>query len=153
MAFKILFKGGMRITKILIHLIFSMPFLSITFMSQILISLFAFGIYTLELDINQNINSFLDALWWSVATVTTVGYGDIIPQTPLGKVLGIFLMMTGTALFATYTALFAHAILEDDMIKFRIGNSKNNKQDEILDRLRRHKKELEDYISFIENKP
>ena len=72
----------------------------------------------MEFGQNDAIQSLLDALWWGFATATTVGYGDIIPVTPLGKVLGIVLMLMGTALFAIYTGLFAQTILEDDFLRF-----------------------------------
>jgi voltage-gated potassium channel len=79
------------------------------------VTLFAGLIYFIEADINPSINSFLDALWWSYATTTTIGYGDIVPITPLGKIIGIFLMLIGVAIFSIYTALFARAILDDDV--------------------------------------
>jgi len=53
----------------------------------------------------------MDALWWSFATATTTGYGDITPVTDTGKILSIILMLVGLALFSMYTALFAEAIL------------------------------------------
>ena len=44
---------------------------------------------------NSQINSYLDALWWSVATITTVGYGDTVPVTDAGKTVAIIYMFFG----------------------------------------------------------
>ena len=44
---------------------------------------------------DSQINSMLDAVWWTVATSTTVGYGDIIPVTETGKIIAIFYMFFG----------------------------------------------------------
>ncbi len=71
--------------------------------------------YWLERDLNSNLNSFLDALWWSVQTVTTVGYGDISPRTGWGKMAGMVLMLFGTALFSAFTALFATVLLAPEI--------------------------------------
>lgn len=71
--------------------------------------------YQIEAGTNPDMGTFLDAVWWAFATVTTVGYGDITPVTMPGKIIGIFLMLGGTALFATYTALFANALLEREI--------------------------------------
>ena len=60
---------------------------------------------------NSKLHSFIDALWWGFSTATTTGYGDITPVTTQGKILGILLMLTGMALFAMFTALFAETIL------------------------------------------
>ena len=38
---------------------------------------------------------YSDALWWAMATVTTIGYGDVIPHTALGRIIAAFLMVTG----------------------------------------------------------
>ena len=43
-------------------------------------------------------------MWWAVETVTTVGYGDIVPQQTVGKVIGAFLMLGGLSLLAVVTA-------------------------------------------------
>jgi len=80
-------------------------------MGNTIVFLFAYALYYLEADINNKLNGFIDALWWAFSTVTTVGYGDVNPVTDIGKIMGIILMLIGTALFATYTALFANALL------------------------------------------
>jgi voltage-gated potassium channel len=73
------------------------------------------GLYLLEHGINPKIHSLLDTLWWAVATVTTVGYGDINPITPLGKILGIIMMFLGTAFFWSFTAFFAGALISAEI--------------------------------------
>jgi voltage-gated potassium channel len=56
-----------------------------------------------------SIGSFGDALWWAFATVTTVGYGDTVPVTPLGRGIAGLLMITGIAVFGVLTANVAHS--------------------------------------------
>jgi voltage-gated potassium channel len=59
-----------------------------------------------------SIDSVGDALWWSITTVTTVGYGDTFPVTPAGRGVAAVLMATGIALFGVLTANLA-ALLVD----------------------------------------
>jgi voltage-gated potassium channel len=61
-----------------------------------------------------HIQSFGDALWWSMVTVTTVGYGDIFPVTAEGRFVGTFLIFTGIGLFSTLTALIASWVMKDN---------------------------------------
>jgi len=51
--------------------------------------------------------SIPDALWWGVVTMTTVGYGDVVPVTSLGKVVAGLLMVCGIGLFALPAAILA----------------------------------------------
>ena len=55
----------------------------------------------------SNITSFADAIWWSIASVTTVGYGDKFPVTGDGRFIATFLMVIGIGLFSALTALLA----------------------------------------------
>ncbi|MFC1909252.1 potassium channel family protein [Chloroflexota bacterium] len=54
-----------------------------------------------------SIQSFPDALWWSVTTITTVGYGDMVPVSPVGRAMGYILMLGGIAFFSGITANLA----------------------------------------------
>jgi len=54
--------------------------------------------------LEPEINTFSDALWWAVVTTTTVGYGDISPSTPLGRVLAVVLMLVGIGVIGTFTS-------------------------------------------------
>jgi voltage-gated potassium channel len=97
--------------KEILQLVRSPMFIFLTFFGNGLIGICSLIFYSLEYGINPKVRSHLDAVWWSFATATTTGYGDIVPQTNSGKILGILLMVGGTALFAMYTALFADTIL------------------------------------------
>jgi voltage-gated potassium channel len=58
-----------------------------------------------------NIRTPSDALWWGYVTITTVGYGDRFPVTLPGRVIGIFLLTAGVALFSVFTGFIANAFL------------------------------------------
>lgn len=55
----------------------------------------------------SNIKTASDAVWWCCVTMTTTGYGDFYPRSLGGRVVAVFLMMSGLGLTAIYTALFA----------------------------------------------
>ena len=54
---------------------------------------------------DSQINSMLDAVWWTVATVTTVGYGDVVPVTETGKIVAIFYMFFGIGVLALFISV------------------------------------------------
>jgi voltage-gated potassium channel len=58
------------------------------------------------------INSFGKALWWSITTVTTVGYGDVYPVTNTGRVIAVLLMIGGISLVGVVTAALASWIID-----------------------------------------
>ncbi len=58
-----------------------------------------------------NIKTPGDALWWGYVTITTVGYGDEYPVTPWGRIIGVFLLTAGVALFSVFTGFIANAFL------------------------------------------
>jgi voltage-gated potassium channel len=53
------------------------------------------------------------SMWWGIATITTIGYGDMYPVTPWGKVLASVMAVLGIALFALPTAILGTAFLEE----------------------------------------
>jgi voltage-gated potassium channel len=52
------------------------------------------------------------ALWWAVQTVTTVGYGDEVPRTPAGRIIGAVLMLSGIGFLTVVTASITAAFIE-----------------------------------------
>ena len=61
-------------------------------------------LYVVESGLNEAINDPLDAIWWGVVTLTTVGYGDVYPVTPEGRIAASVLMLLGIGLFGAITA-------------------------------------------------
>jgi voltage-gated potassium channel len=53
----------------------------------------------------NSFDSFGDALWWAAQTVTTVGYGDVVPQTDGGRFVAVFVMVFGLAVVSLVTAI------------------------------------------------
>jgi voltage-gated potassium channel len=60
---------------------------------------------------SANIQSAGDAIWWAYVTITTVGYGDRFPVTIQGRLVGILVMTTGVAVFATFAGLISSKLL------------------------------------------
>jgi voltage-gated potassium channel len=53
-----------------------------------------------------------DALWWAMQTVTTVGYGDVVPEHTTGRLIGVILMLQGIALLTVITASVTATLIE-----------------------------------------
>lgn len=56
----------------------------------------------------------VDGLWWAWVTVTTVGYGDLVPQTTEGRIFGALLILMGLGMFSMLTASFSVFFIEQD---------------------------------------
>ena len=63
----------------------------------------------------SNIKTPSDALWWSIVTITTVGYGDRYPVSDGGRIVAVILMIVGVALFGTFTGFVASLFVEPDI--------------------------------------
>ncbi len=74
------------------------------------------GFYLAENGVSKWVTSPLDALWWGVVTLSTVGYGDVYPLTPEGKLFASALMILGIGLFGAITATMASYLVatQDD---------------------------------------
>ena len=83
--------------------------------SIVSVSVAAVLMYAAERQSEGTIQTFADALWWAVATITTVGYGDVYPKTPVGRGIAVILMLIGISLFGVLTArLAAFFVVTDD---------------------------------------
>lgn len=69
--------------------------------------------FTLAEDVGPRgrLHSFFDGLWWSAATITTVGYGDVAPVTVVGRAIGVMTMVVGISTFAVVTAKIAEFLV------------------------------------------
>ncbi len=75
---------------------------------------FTFGslFYLLEFGINESLHSYLDAIYWALVTISTVGYGDISPVTETGKIISMFGIVVGIAMISFVTSVMVSAFSE-----------------------------------------
>jgi len=92
-------------------------FLAAALISFLLITYSSIAILHLESAPESNIKNPSDAVWWSVVTLTTVGYGDRYPVTNEGRILGALLMIAGVGLFGTLSGFIASWFLAPDQKK------------------------------------
>jgi voltage-gated potassium channel len=77
--------------------------------------------------------SLWDGVWWAVSTVTTVGYGDIVPHTTGGRVVGIVVMFAGIGFVALLTAAAAQRFLSPQVEQLAEGESQIKSDIQVAD--------------------
>jgi voltage-gated potassium channel len=81
------------------------------FTAAILVFIASIGIYYCEnASQPEHFSSFFQSLWWSIVTLTTVGYGDVYPVTLLGKIFASLVMFVGIGVVAVPSGLIASAL-------------------------------------------
>lgn len=105
-----------------------------------------------------NIVNPLDALWWSVVTVATVGYGDRYPVTIQGRLLGTLVIISGVILFTVFTGFLAKKFFSShdmdegssDQTEFKLENihSMLQQQDRTIAALQEQLTRIEDRINY-----
>jgi len=139
---------GLRLFIQRIRRLFREPvFIALTVLGNGSIALGALVLYLLESGTNPHMKSFLDSVLWSVGIVTTVGAGELQPVTALGKIVVIIMMVSGTALFWSYLALFAGALLSVEIGE--MGREMRHISTSIRDIVREEKIEFEDVHQLI----
>lgn len=113
---------GLRATRLLASVVLRRraqnTFLSACLIALLLIIFCSIAVLHFETDPSSNIRTAEDALWWSVTTITTVGYGDRYPVTPEGRMTAVILMTAGVGLFGVFSGFLAAWFLrpEEDEI-------------------------------------
>jgi len=81
------------------------------FVALLLLYFSGVGIYYFENNAqSEQFSSIFHSLWWAVATLTTVGYGDVYPITTGGKIFTFFILMIGLGIVAVPAGLIASAL-------------------------------------------
>ena len=95
-------KSVSRLRKSVRELIYNIEYIFLTILIFILSA--GFIMWQVEVRFDGSITSLADSLWWAVITITTIGYGDVIPSSPQGKMLGAIVSLIGTILFMIFVA-------------------------------------------------
>ena len=84
--------------------------------------------------VEKNITSYVDALWYSFAVITTIGFGDVSVSTTLGRILSVILGISGIAVVAVFTSLIVNFYSEMN----------KKREEKVLKKLSEEVEELED---------
>jgi voltage-gated potassium channel Kch len=112
------------------------------------------GIYLIESPHEDaQIRNLIDAFWWVSATVTTVGYGDVVPVTELGRLMGIVLMFVGISIIGTFISAFGAMLIGSRLKKHETVESSTKSMiiKKINDIENLEKNEVELLISMVKD--
>ena len=90
-------------------------------------------IYFIELSNPDSEINMLDSVWWAVATVTTVGYGDVVPVSDVGRIVGIAYMLGGITILGMFIAQIRSSILGKNWL----GKDTHSKEDNLTKQIKR----------------
>lgn len=80
-----------------------------------LILLTSLVVFVIERKTNNGFLSFFDSLWWTIVTISTVGYGDRLPNTITGRIIAIITIFVGIGMMGTVTGKIASFLMERQM--------------------------------------
>jgi len=102
--------------------------------------------------IDPAISSPWEGLWWAWVTITTVGYGDVVPVSAEGRLLGAVLILLGVGLFAMLTASFSVLFISrsEDRMEENIEKQVSQKEAQEMAQLNRIEKRMERLEEQIE---
>ena len=103
--------------------------LALVILSLMLVYLAACGIHYFEREVQpEAFGSILDSMWWAIVTLTTVGYGDVYPITPGGKIFTALVTLIGVGLIAIPSGLLASVLTEA-----RVERKKEEESEEVVE--------------------
>ncbi len=86
--------------------------MTLLFLLIFIVSTAGIAIYVFEEQKNRDINSLFDAIYWALITISTVGYGDISPKTPEGRIVSMIIIISGIAMISFVTSVIVSAFSE-----------------------------------------
>ena len=99
--------------------------------------------------------SIADSIYWSVVTLTTVGYGDVVPVTALGKTISVLIMLLGYAIIAVPTGIVSAEFAKNDQEQLKNQDEIMEKENQIISKeneIIRKLNSLEEKIQKLNNK-
>ena len=98
------------------------PFAFVTVVSLVSVLLFTFMFRVAEGTISENSarKSYSNMLWMTIITVTTVGYGDYSPQTPIGRIIAVIVVSWGVLIVSVMVVVLTNAFAMDRSTSFEM---------------------------------
>lgn len=84
---------------------------------------------------DSEIKTMLDAVWWTAATVTTVGYGDIVPITDVGRIIGIIFMFVGISILGIFISTIGATLIRTRLIHGKQDLTNDEQYKKIMKRI------------------
>ncbi|MCG9127257.1 ion transporter [Candidatus Poribacteria bacterium] len=101
--------------------------LALVILSSMMVYLSACGIYFFEKEAQpENFGTIPKSMWWAIVSLTTIGYGDVYPVTPGGKVFTAFVALVGVGLIAIPSGLLA-SVLTEARVEGRLEDENENR--------------------------
>jgi len=85
----------------------------------------ALGVLVVPVERAFQIKNIGDGIWWAIVTVTDVGYGDYVPVTFWGRLIGVILMTTGVVLFSLVVAILSSRVFRHESRYWRLRTKKD----------------------------
>lgn len=123
--------------------------LSTTLIASLIIVI-AFGLLVSGID--PGVKSPWDGVWWALATVSTVGYGDVVPTSALGRMLGAVLIIMGLGMFVVITANFLAIFLKRERKELRETEVEIKQVLDKLDDMQKDQEKLQKNVKDLEKK-
>jgi voltage-gated potassium channel len=82
----------------------------------IVVTIMGSAMYLVEGPTNEQFSSIPQSVYWAIVTVTTVGYGDVTPETVLGRCVAVLMMIIGYAMIIVPTGIVSAAFIKRDQI-------------------------------------
>lgn len=109
--------------------------------------------YIVEKGVNPTVTSYDSAIWYSIVSMTTTGYGDVVPVTSIGHIIGIIIILTGMSYMSLVTATLAYSFIDLFRKESRktIEKVERNTED-FKTKLHNYEEKLDKIIDKIEKK-
>jgi voltage-gated potassium channel len=114
-----------------------------TFVLLMVLILGSYFFFVVERGVNPGVPNYESAMWFSIVSMATVGYGDIVPYTNIGRIIAVILILTGMGYVSLVTATLAYSFIDLFRKESRKAAEKlqkrseeyNEKTDELLEKL------------------
>jgi voltage-gated potassium channel len=120
-------KGGKQVLKSLFTNRAGSALLTLLLVGILMLEFGSLGMLALEQDVEgANITTASDSMWYTIVTMSTVGYGDQFPVSNPGRVLGTVIIIVGVGIFGTLTGFLANAFLTPRRAKAREADAQRD---------------------------